>query len=126
VVDKTGVLKCWGTNFRNVLGEASNPNQNNFPSIPSTAQYGASGASVAIVAGGVYHTCLVTSLGAVFCTGYNHVGQVGDGSFTSRWTYRQVVGLTSVYTSVSCGEEHSCALASNGGIAWWVRIFCLL
>jgi alpha-tubulin suppressor-like RCC1 family protein len=120
-VDNAGVLKCWGTNFRNVLGEASNPDQRNFPSSPSAAQYGASGATVDSVAGGVYHTCLVTSLGAVFCTGYNHAGQVGDGSFTSRWTYRQVVGLISGHTSVSCGKEHTCTLANNGGgIKWWV------
>jgi alpha-tubulin suppressor-like RCC1 family protein len=124
VVDNAGVLKCWGTNFRNVLGEASNPDQRNFPSIPSAAQYGASGAIVDNVAGGVYHTCLVTSLGAVFCTGYNHVGQVGDGSFTSRWTYRPVVGLDSGTTSVSCGDEHSCALVVNGGIKWWVFFAC--
>jgi alpha-tubulin suppressor-like RCC1 family protein len=118
VVDKAGVCKCWGTNYRNVLGDSANPAQRNFPVVPSATRYGAGGATVNSVAGGVYHTCLVTSLGGVFCTGYNDAGQVGDGSFTSRWTYRQVVGLTSGFVSVSCGIEHTCALASDGGINW--------
>jgi hypothetical protein len=75
-VSESGVLKCWGINFRNVLGIASNPAKLDGPAIPSAAKYGVSGATVYNVAGGVYHTCLVTNGGGVFCVGWNNAGQV--------------------------------------------------
>jgi hypothetical protein len=84
-VSESGVLKCWGINFRNVLGIASNPAKRDGPAIPSAAKYGVSGATVYSVAGGVYHTCLVTNGGGVFCTGWNNAGQVGLFLFKVSW-----------------------------------------
>jgi hypothetical protein len=117
-VDIAGVLKCWGTNFRHVLGLLFNPARRDYPDSATATNYAASGL-VERVATGMYHTCLVTAAGGVFCSGWNSVGQVGDGTLISRWIHQPVVGLSSGYSMVAVGRQHSCALkAIDGGVKW--------
>ncbi len=69
-----GSLQCWGSNQYGQLGTGSTT-QSNVPGAVSGLSSG-----VASVAGGQYHTCALTSAGAVQCWGWNMYGQLGNNS----------------------------------------------
>jgi alpha-tubulin suppressor-like RCC1 family protein len=71
------------------------------------------------VSAGYYHSCDVTSQGAVRCWGYNGYGELGDNSTTSSPKPVGVYGLGSKVKSVSAGYLHSCALTTKGKVWCW-------
>lgn len=122
-VKSDGSLFCWGNNDSGQLGLNST----------STAYYPAqvhglddTGYLTDIIqsAAGSDHTCALKSDGTVYCWGYNWYGQLGDGTQTTRYMPVQVHGednngyLTDV-VEVSAGEQHSCALKSDGTVYCW-------
>lgn len=115
----SGVVKCWGHNNYGQLGDGTNTNS----SVPVTAvglppgvkDIAAAGDGV----GGSALTCAIDSLGAVKCWGENSMGQVGDGTATSRNSPVQVVGLTTGFSQVSVSPGTACALKSTGQSYCW-------
>jgi alpha-tubulin suppressor-like RCC1 family protein len=74
----SGSVKCWGDNSRGALGlDMSRPSV----SSPSDPVPGVS--NVLSLACGDFHTCAVTSDGAVHCWGYNASGQLGTTPVTT-------------------------------------------
>ncbi|MFM7679061.1 MAG: RCC1 domain-containing protein, partial [Roseiflexaceae bacterium] len=74
---------------------------------------------VAAITAGELHTCARTTAGAVLCWGNNISGQLGDGSFTTRYIPTAVVGLTSGVAELVAGESHTCAITTgNRGMCW--------
>jgi len=71
------------------------------------------------VSAGIYHTCDVTSKGAVRCWGSNEYGQLGDNSTTNSARPVAVSGLGSKVKNVSTGSTHSCALTTKGKVWCW-------
>ena len=71
------------------------------------------------VSAGYYHTCDVTTQGAVRCWGYNGYGELGDNSTTASLKPVGVYGLGSKVKNVSAGYLHSCALTTNGKVWCW-------
>ncbi len=70
------------------------------------------------ISSGRFHTCGRTSGGAVYCWGFNQLGQLGDGTFTDRLVPVLVSGgLT--FTSVSAGGFYTCGLVSSGAAYCW-------
>jgi len=70
----SGGLKCWGSNAFGQVGVVSIPEVNSHPT-PVDALGLTSG--IAGVAAGDYHTCAVTTAGAVKCWGTNQDGLIG-------------------------------------------------
>ena len=72
----------------------------------------------AITVGGT-QTCALTTGGGVMCWGGNDVGQLGDGTTTTRLTPVAVSGLGSGVAAITTGSSHSCAVTVNGGVVCW-------
>lgn len=73
---------------------------------------------VAIAAGGSV-SCALTRAGGVQCWGDNSLGQLGDGTTTTRYSPADVIGLTSGVAAIAIGDGHACALTTVGGVKCW-------
>ncbi len=88
-VTATGGAKCWGTN---VFGALGNGNANTGVHLTPQDVTGLSSGVTAISAN-YYHTCALTTTGGAKCWGYNAYGTLGDGTFNSSNTPKDVVGF---------------------------------
>src|SRR5262249_21132886 len=77
---------------------------------------GTAAASPTLSAGEV-HTCVVDN-GTVACWGFNHAGQLGDGTNVQRAAPRRVPGITDAI-EVASGDAHACALRKTGEVMCW-------
>lgn len=114
-----GGTKCWGRNDNGQLGDGMLVDK----STPVDV-VGMGSGMTAIVAGGGNngsHTCTLTVTGGVKCWGWNHFGQVGDGTTTDTNTPVDVVGLGSGAVAITSGDAHTCALTTTGGAKCWGR-----
>jgi alpha-tubulin suppressor-like RCC1 family protein len=71
------------------------------------------------VAAGGYHTCAMTTTGAVICWGANAAGRLGDGTTTQRLTPTPTSGLGGGAAAIAPGFNHTCALTTSGGVMCW-------
>ncbi len=74
--------------------------------------------SITAIMGGESHNFALKSDGTVWDWGWNSMGQLGDGTFTDRYTPVQVSGLSSV-TALGGRGYHSLALRSDGTVWAW-------
>ena len=109
----SGGVKCWGWNGNGELGDGTTIWSN----VPVNVSGLSTGVS-AISAGGT-HTCALTSSGGVKCWGYNHYGQLGDGTTADSTIPTNVSGLSSGVSGISVGIEHTCAVLSIGALKCW-------
>jgi len=108
-----GGVKCWGFNSQGELGNNS--------IAPSLAPVDVTGltSGVASIGASKFHSCAVTTGGAVQCWGQNTSGSLGDGTQLERHVPTNVSGLTNGFATLSLGSNHSCALAAIGGTMCW-------
>jgi len=106
-------VRCWGANSRGQLGDGTTVDH----AMPVDV-VGLNSDVVALTAGGE-HTCALMNSGAVACWGSNSFGQLGDGTWTDRYTPVNVVSLEDGVTDVTVGDLHSCALTSEGQVKCW-------
>lgn len=131
-----GGVKCWGLGHRGQLGAEEigscvDPFGRPTGSCNATPVdvVGLESGVVAVIAG-YNHTCAITAEGGLKCWGWNAMGQLGDGTTTTRWTpvdvcevYDHLAGQClqplSDVSAVAGGYEHTCALTDDGGLKCW-------
>jgi len=108
-----GTVFCWGDNANGELGIGSALTQSTVPAaVPDSA-------NLTALSLGAYHTCAVTTAGAVQCWGYNYYGQLGNGSTNDSASPTAVSGLSSGISSVAAGLYHTCAMTTGGAAQCW-------
>jgi alpha-tubulin suppressor-like RCC1 family protein len=108
-----GSVSCWGHNAHGQLGDGTTTQHTVPTAVPGL------GSGVTAIAIGGWHSCALTTGGAVKCWGQNWAGQVGDGSTTQRNTPVDVAGLSSGVAAISAGLYHTCALMMGGSVKCW-------
>ncbi len=112
-VTAAGGALCWGDDSDGELGDGTSTNTY----LPVKVAGLSSG--VAAIAAGMYHTCALTTAGAVQCWGFNDLKQLGDGTTTSRHVPVAVTGLSSGVAAIAAGGSHTCALTTAGAVQCW-------
>lgn len=107
-----GTVKCWG--YRQ--GELAGAGERDSP-VPLIVP--GLGSAPTKISAGSYHTCAITSAGALMCWGDNNNGRLGDGTGTKRPVPVQVLGLSSGVVDVSAGGSHTCAILTGGTMKCW-------
>ncbi|WP_165371476.1 RCC1 domain-containing protein [Pseudolysobacter antarcticus] len=108
-----GAVKCWGVNGNGQLGDGTQIERDAPISVSGL------GSGVAAIAAGTFHTCALTTTGAVQCWGKNDLGQLGDGTQTDRSTPVPVTGMGSGIAAIATGDKHTCALTTAGAVKCW-------
>jgi alpha-tubulin suppressor-like RCC1 family protein len=116
----SGTVSCWGYGTDGELGNGTNTASqltpvpvSNLTGVTALASSGSDG----------YHSCTIgASLGLVHCWGWNHYGQLGNGTTTNSNVPVAVSGgLFGLGTarSLAVGSYHSCAALLDTGVVCW-------
>lgn len=106
---------CWGDNLGWQLGNAEQYST----TIPWPVAGGLTWTMLSV--GKWSHTCGLASGGAAWCWGWgNYYGELGDGTTSSRAVPARVAG-NHVFTQISAGSDHTCALTAAGAAWCWGR-----
>jgi alpha-tubulin suppressor-like RCC1 family protein len=111
---QAGAAYCWGLNSDGRIGDGTGESPK---TVPAGVQ--AMSSDVISIVCSYYHTCALTSNGAMYCWGQNDYGQLGDGTQAAfRLTAGAVSGMTSGVTLISAGAKHTCAVKSGQLYCW--------
>ena len=108
-----GAVTCWGANSYGQLG-----NNTTVPSARPVAVHGFSKGVKGLGSGG-FHSCALTTKGAVKCWGYNAEGELGDNTMVNSATPVLVHGLRRGVKQISSGSYSTCALTRKGAVTCW-------
>ena len=113
-VTSAGGVKCWGLNDGGQLGNPGTQSSNTPVDVDGLAR------EVNAITAGAGWVCALTSLGGVKCWGWNHYGQLGNGTIdTTTSRPGDVSGLVSGVTEISANSLHACALTGAGHVTCW-------
>jgi alpha-tubulin suppressor-like RCC1 family protein len=114
-----GAAYCWGDNASGQLGAGDSA-----PMTAARPQPVAGNFAFTTIATGSRSSCALTSTGEAYCWGANDGGQLGstatglcNGLPCSRVPVPVSGGVR--YTAISVGDQHSCALGTQGVLYCW-------
>ncbi len=109
-----GTVECWGYGPDGELGDGEGIDQ----WTPVPVDLG--GVRARYVLAARYHSCIVTTYGAVRCWGDNDKGQLGTGDIQPHFTPTgDISGLDDEVLSLAGGDYFTCALLRNGNVQCW-------
>jgi alpha-tubulin suppressor-like RCC1 family protein len=120
VLDSAGAAFCWGYNNWGQLGDGSTTNS----SVPVAVDASGvlAGKALTQISANYGSTCALDASGAAYCWGYNHYGELGDGS-TADSSVPVAVDTSGVpgnsFTQLADGGFHACALDASGAAYCW-------
>jgi alpha-tubulin suppressor-like RCC1 family protein len=111
---------CWGADLQGQQGNGGSiPGPNNLEPAPISNTAGIQYERLA--AGGNFMCALPKGGGQPRCWGENHVGQLGNGNqiSSSLPVAVKMPGGVSAFVAIAAGDDHACALTSQGaGYCW--------
>ncbi len=110
---ESGQVKCLGDNSYGQLGSGTHADSRVLADVQ-----GLKDPVVAVRAGG-YHTCALTTAGAVTCWGANEKGQLGNNLSYESTVPTAVSALPGGVKAISAGGSHTCALLADGTVRCW-------
>jgi alpha-tubulin suppressor-like RCC1 family protein len=118
-----GVAYCWGSDLYGQLGFGAGQTSSDLPTAVDTSAIVGETVFVALAAGG-YHTCGITSQGAVYCWGYDEYGQLGNGTDNSDAQLPTAVDVSPIagdtaFVKISAGRRHTCGITAEGVAYCW-------
>jgi len=111
-----GGVKCWGWDAFGQVGAGQSCGSDTC--LAPVDVTGLTSGVAAISAHGI-HACALTTTGGMKCWGMNNTAQLGDGTYTTRYTPVDVSGLTGGVVALGAGVASSCAVVSGGGLKCW-------
>jgi alpha-tubulin suppressor-like RCC1 family protein len=126
-------LKCWGSNTSGQLGLGDTVSRGDNggemgDSLPAVSLGTGSDFIAASVVGGRFHTCALSTMGAVKCWGSSNVGQLGLGDTLLRGDGPNEMGSNLPAVDLGSGiaakalaalYDHTCAILANGSVKCW-------
>ena len=112
-------IYCWGYNYNGQFGDGTRVTSLK-PVLMTNSDSPLKGKTITKLSAGSSHACAATSTNEVYCWGSNALGQVGDGTNTTRYYPVQVQGplvgktITDLYANVN----NTCAVASGKAYCW--------
>jgi hypothetical protein len=107
-----GIVSCWGRNNAGQCGQSASSQMLTMPSkVPGLA-------AVVEVRAGESYTCARQANGYVLCWGDNTLGQLGDGTLTSREAPKRVSGVSNP-AEVIAGRFFACVRYGTGTVSCW-------
>ena len=108
-----GSVWAWGRNDNGQLGDGTTIES------PSPVQAFVPGSGVVQIAAGRYHSLALKADGSVWAWGFNHKGQLGDGTGIPRLLPVQVLAPGSGVVSITAGWDFAYALKKDGSVWAW-------
>jgi alpha-tubulin suppressor-like RCC1 family protein len=110
---KSAGLWGWGDSSNGELGDGTQTHRS------SPIQTIAGGTNWKTGSTAYGHTAMIKTDGTLWSWGRGGSGQLGDLTRTSKSSPVQETGLSTLWTTVSCGRYHSAAVRSNGTLWAW-------
>ncbi|MCR4339660.1 MAG: hypothetical protein NUW01_07210 [Gemmatimonadaceae bacterium] len=114
-----GEVFCWGRNNQLQLGSPSPQTCGTQPC--STVPLRVSIPAASHIDVGLVHACARTTVGDIYCWGWNALGQIGTGSTSAPVSPTHVNG--GPWASVSAGAMHTCGIKDTGAAYCWGSSF---
>ena len=102
---KAGKVTCWGDSKKNFTTVPGVSNATTVTSSGDAASYGD-------------YSCVLLATRTVRCWGYNHEGELGNGTTKNAATPTNVAGLSGV-SAISAGVTFACARLTSGSVMCW-------
>jgi alpha-tubulin suppressor-like RCC1 family protein len=112
---QNGTLWCWGGNYSGQLGNSAVAVERNSKTGIAVQVQG----TWVTVSAGQSHTCGIMTDHTLWCWGDDSQGQLGDGHETPQSAPVPIGTTGQLWSMVTAGLSHTCALASDGTLWCW-------